>query len=178
VPPDTAHLLPSGAVALRRETVECDPEPPPEGDGDGAPAAGEQPPETIQIDEEPLLDGAPVPALLATAHADWAALTWLCWAVGLDRVALPDILAPRDELGLAMQMFVRRTWRIKDRLASGGLIARSQRVPGFEWQGVDVDELPRHLVEVAVAEYVGVRSMFLWLASDAITPFQDDIRDA
>jgi hypothetical protein len=183
VPPDTAHLLPSGAVALRRETVECDPEPPPEDQSNGAAAAGGQAPETIQpetiqIDEELPPDGAPVPALLATAHADWAALTWLCWAVGLDRVALPDSLAPRDELALAMQMFVRRTWRIKDRLASGGLIARSQRVPGFEWQGVDVDELPRHLVEVAVAEYVGVRSMFLWLASDAITPFQDDIRDA
>jgi hypothetical protein len=176
LPPDATHLLPSGPATLRRETVECDPEPPPEGDGAGA--AGDQPTETIQIDEELLPDGAPVPTLLATAHADWAALTWLCWAVGLDRVALPETLAPRDELGLAMQMIVRRTWRIKDRLASGGLIARSQRVPGFEWQGVDVDALPRHLVEVAVAEYVGVRSMFLWLASDAITPFQDDIRDA
>jgi len=188
LPPDTAHLLLSGVVALRRETVECDPEPPPEGQGDAAAAAGERAPETIEpetiepetieIDEEVPPDGVPVPALLATAHADWAALTWLCWAVGLDRVGVPESLAPRDELGRAMQVFVRRTWRIKDRLASGGLIARSQRVPGFEWQGVLVDELPRHLVEVAVAEYVGVRSMFLWLASDAITPFQDDIRDA
>jgi len=178
LPPDTTHLLPSGPVTLRRETVECDPEPPPEGDGAGAAPGEPQPPETIEIDEELLPDGASVPTLLATAHADWAALTWLCWAVGLDRVALPESLARRDELGLAMQMIVRRTWRIKDRLASGGLIARSQRVPGFEWQGVYVDALPRHLVEVAVAEYVGVRSMFLWLASDAMTPFQDDIRDA
>jgi hypothetical protein len=180
-PPDTAPLLPSGPVALRRETVECDPEPPPEGAGEAA-ATDQAPetiqPETIQIDEELVTDGAAVPALLAAAHADWAALAWLCWAVGLDRVALPEGLAPHADLGLAMQMTVRRTWRLKDRLATGGLIARSQHVPGFEWQGVEVDALPRHLVEVAVAEYIGVRSMFLWLASDAMSPFQDDIRDA
>ena len=171
LPPDLAHLLPSGPVALRRETVECDPDP-------AAPEGGDQAPETIQIDEELETDGAVVPALLATAHADWAALTWLCWAVGLDRVAMPKDLAPPADLALAMQMMVRHTWRIKDRIASGGLIARSQRVPGFEWQGIDVDALPRHLVDVAIPEYVGVRSMFLWLASDAMSPFQDDIRDA
>ena len=78
-----------------------------------------------------------------------------------------------------MKMFVRRTWRIKDRLTTGGLVARSQGVPGFAWQGIDVDELPRHLTEMAAAEYVAVRSMFIWLASaDALSPFQDDIRDA
>ena len=77
-----------------------------------------------------------------------------------------------------MKMVVRRTWRIKDRLASGSLIARSQGVPGFEWQGIDIDELPRHLAEMAAAEYVAARSMFIWLASaDALSPFQDDIRD-
>jgi hypothetical protein len=172
MPPDVAHLLPAGPVALRRETVECDPDP-------AAPDAGpDQPPETIEIDERLETDGAAVPSLLTNAHADWAALTWLCWAVGLDRVAMPDDVAPHADLGLAMQMIVRHTWRMKDLMASGGLIARSQRVPGFEWQGIDVDALPRHLVEVAVPEYVGVRSMFLWLASDALSPFQDDIRDA
>ena len=57
-----------------------------------------------------------------------------------------------------MKMVVRRTWRIKDRLASGSLIARSQGVPGFEWQGIDIDELPRHLAEMAAAEYIAARS--------------------
>ena len=52
-------------------------------------------------------------------------------------------------------------------------------MPGFEWQGVDIDALPRHLAEMAAAEYIAVRSMFIWLASsDALSPFQDDIRDA
>ena len=120
-------------------------------------AGADAAPETIEINEELATDGAGVPELLAVAHADWAALSWLCWAVGLDRVELPDAATARAELAPAMKMFVRRTWRIKDRLASGSLIARSQGVPGFEWQGIDIDELPRHLAEMAAAEYVAVR---------------------
>jgi hypothetical protein len=170
-PPDTQSVLAAGPVALRRETIVCDPDP-------DAPA-GDGTPETIEIDEELATDGAGVPGLLAAAHADWAALSWLCWAVGLDGVGLPDTIARSAELPAAMQFFVRRTWRIKDRLTSGSLISRSQGVPGFEWQGVDIDELPRHLVEMAADEYVAVRSMFIWLASpDALSPFQDDIRSA
>jgi hypothetical protein len=77
-----------------------------------------------------------------------------------------------------MQLIVHRTWRIKDRLATGSLLSRSRGVPGFEWQGVDIDALPRHLAEMAAAEYVAVRSMFLWLVSaDALSPYQDDLRD-
>ena len=69
--------------------------------------------------------------------------------------------------------------RSKDRLTTGGLVARSQGVPGWAWQGIDIDELPRHLTEMAAAEYIAVRSMFIWLASaDALSPLQDDIRDA
>jgi len=76
-------------------------------------------------------------------------------------------------------MMVERTWRARDRLATGGILAKKHGVPSFEWQGSDIDYLPRHLVESAAAEYLAARSMFLWLASpDSISPFQDDIRDA
>ena len=177
LPPDLSSLLPDGPVALRRETIECEPDP------DGPPPqtteTGEPVPETIEIDEEIVADGAGVPALLATAHADWAALSWLCWAVGLDRVALADTVSAPDTLATAMQTIVHRTWRIKDRLATGALLSRSRGIPGFEWQGVDIDTLPRRLAEMAAAEYVTVRSMFLWLVSpDALSPYQDDLRDA
>jgi hypothetical protein len=175
LPPDLSHLLPSGPIALRHETVECEPEP----ESDGQPIEPGGAPETIEIDERLITDGAGVPALLSAAHADWSALSWLCWAVGLDGIVLPDAVGARAELSVAMKMFVRRTWRIKDRLVSGSLVSRSQGVPGFIWQDVDIDELPRHLAEMAAAEYVAVRSMFIWLASvDAVSPFQDDIRDA
>jgi hypothetical protein len=78
-----------------------------------------------------------------------------------------------------MKMIVKRTWRIKDRMTTGSLVSRSQGVQGFEWQGVDIDELPHHFAQLAAGEYIAVRSMFLWLVSvDALSPFQDDIRDA
>jgi hypothetical protein len=171
---DLSSLLPDGPVALRRDTIECEPDP------EAPPSeTGEATPETIEIDEELATDGVGVPSLLATAHADWAALSWLCWAVGLDRVALPDGVSAPAELATAMQLIVHRTWRIKDRLSTGSLLSRSRGIPGFEWQGVDIDELPRRLAEMATAEYVAVRSMFLWLVSpDAVSPFQDDLRDA
>jgi len=178
LPPDLSGLLPSGPIDLRHETVECEPEPDPEGQPPEGPVEAGAP-ETIEIDERVMTDGAGVPTLLAAAHADWSALSWLCWAVGLGGVALPEGEGTRAEMAAAMKMFVRRTWRLKDRLVSGSLVSRSQGVPGFSWQGVDIDELPRHLAEVAGAEYVAVRSMFIWLASaDAVSPFQDDIRDA
>jgi antitoxin component YwqK of YwqJK toxin-antitoxin module len=170
VPPDVSHLLPSGPVDLMHDTVECEPDP------EAAPGAEV---EKVEIDEELTTDGAGVPSLLAAAHADWAALSWLCWSVGLDRVALPETVTVPGDCALAMKQIVQRTWRIKDRLSTGSLLSRSQGVPGFEWQGVDIDALPRPLAEVAAAEFIAVRSMFLWLASpDTVTPFQDDLRDA
>jgi hypothetical protein len=176
LPPDLSSLLPEGPVVLRRETIECDPDP--EGPPPQTTETGEPVPETIEIDEELAVDGAGVPALLATAHADWAALSWLCWAVGLDRVALPGAVSAPGEIATAMQMIVHRTWRIKDRLATGSLLSRSRGVPGFEWQGVAIDALPRRLAEMGTAEYVTIRSMFLWLVTpDALSPYQDDLRD-
>jgi hypothetical protein len=170
LPPDVAHLLPAGPVDLLHETVECEPDP--------AAAPGAEP-ETVEIDEELTTDGAGVPSLLAVAHADWAALSWLCWSVGLDRVALPDAVAAPADCALAMKQIVHRTWRMKDRLSTGSLLSRSRGVPGFDWQGVDIDALPRPLAEAAAAEYIAVRSMFLWLASPGtMSPFQDDLRDA
>jgi hypothetical protein len=175
LPPDPSALLPGGPVELQREQIECEPDP----DEPGQPAS-------IQIDEQIDTEGLGVPMLLGIARQDWAALSWLLWAVGLgaaprtaEELRLPDAVAPAADLAAAMKMIVRRTWRIKDRLATGGLVAHTQGVPGFEWQGMDVDELPQHFVELAAGEYIAARSMFLWLASpDALSPFQDDIRDA
>jgi antitoxin component YwqK of YwqJK toxin-antitoxin module len=174
MPPDPSALLPDGEVALRKERVACDPEPAPDG-GDAPP--GE--PDFIEIDEELATDGLTVTALLAVAHADWNALCWLCWAAGLDRVALPVEVAPPDTLAVAMQMAVKRHWRAHDRTTTGGLLALSNGVPGFTWEGMDIDAVPPHFVSTVVAEYLAVRSMFLWLASpDTLSPFQDDIRQA
>jgi hypothetical protein len=167
IPPDVSALLPDGPVPLRRERIVCD-EPS---------ATGE--PETVEIDEELATDGVAVPVLLGQAQADYGALAWLCWAAGLGRLSLPDTVSPPDELGAAVKMIVRRHWRANDRLTTGGLLALTNRIPGFVWQGMDIDAVPTHLVGTVAAEYVAARAMFLWLVSpDTQTPFQDDLRDA
>jgi antitoxin component YwqK of YwqJK toxin-antitoxin module len=169
LPPDLSPLLPVGPVPLRRQRVPVvDPAGEQEG-GDG----------TVEIDEQIDTDGLGVPALLGLAQIDWGALTWLCWSVGLDGVALPEATVEPPLFAVAMKMIVTRTWRAQDRLATGGLLARANGVAGFEWQGIDIDALPQHLARAAAEEYTAARSVFLWLASpEVLSPFQRDLRDA
>ena len=167
LPPDLSALLPGGPVALRREKVSVD-----LGDEETVEMA------EAEIIEEIATDGLGVPALLAEAQADWGALSWLCWSVGLDRVALPVALAEPPLFAVAMKTIVTRCWRAQDRLKTGGLLARANGVPGFAWQGIDIDALPQHLAQAAAEEYLRARSVFLWLADpEAVSPFQVDLRD-
>jgi len=171
LPPDVSALLPTGPVPLRHARVAVA-----DGEGQGDDAGG---PDTVEIDEEIQTTGLGVPALLGAAQIDWGALSWLCWSVGLDRVALPVDLAEPPLFAVAMKLIVTRAWRAQDRLATGSLLARANGVPGFDWQGVDIDLLPQHLARVAAEEYTAVRSLFLWLASpEVVSPFQCDLRDA
>jgi len=167
LPPDLSALLPEGPVELLHETVTCDP----------LPETGAV--ETIEIDEVPALEGATVPVLLAQAHADHAALAWLCWTTGLRTIEGPRAIEPPAALLPAMQLIVQRHWRANDRVKTGGLIALGKRVPGFDWLGVGIDDMPDHMVSGVLAELLAVRSMFLWLLSpDTLSPFQDDIVSA
>ena len=79
----------------------------------------------VEINEEIATAGLGVPALLSEAQADWGALCWLCWSVGLDRVALPEVLAEPPLFAVAMKTIVTRCWRAQDRLKTGGLLARA-----------------------------------------------------
>lgn len=163
LPPDLASLLGDGPRPLRHERM--------------APPADAEDPAPLEIDER--LDPAAlsVPALLAEAHADWAALCWLCWSVGLDQVGLPAAIAERPLMPVAMKTIVTRCWRAQDRVSTGGLLARANQVPGFVWHGMDIDAVPQHLARTIAEEYLRARAMFLWLASpDVVSPFQVDLR--
>ena len=163
LPPDPSPLLPAGPVPLRQARVTVD-----LGEGESVEA---------EIDEELATAGLGVPALLGEAQAEWGALGWLCWSVGLDRVALPETVAEPPLFAVAMKTIVTRCWRAQDRLTTGGLLARAKGIPGFSWEGRDVDALPRQLAQAAAEEYVRARSLFLWLASpDVASPFQVDLR--
>jgi hypothetical protein len=172
LPPDLSALLPGGPVPLRCQKVSVDLGQSELGQGEAA-EMGE-----VEINEEIATDGLGVPALLNEAQADWGALSWLCWSVGLDRAGLPELLAEPPLFASAMKTIVTRCWRAQDRLKTGGLLARANGVPGFAWQGVDIDALPQHLAQAAAEEYLRARSVFLWMADpEALSPFQVDLRD-
>jgi antitoxin component YwqK of YwqJK toxin-antitoxin module len=163
MPPDLSALIPGGAVPLRRARLAVD-----LGGGETVEA---------EIDEEITTDRLGVPALLGEAQADWGALSWLCWSVGLERVALPEALAEPPLFAVAMKTIVTRCWRAQDRLNTGGLLARTNGVPGFTWEGQDIDLLPQQLAQTVAEEYLRARSAFLWLASPEVaSPFQVDLR--
>ncbi len=169
LPPDLTHLLADGPVELEVRSFEQTflPE-----DGQGEPEV-----ETIAIDERLMLDTASMPALLRLARRDWVMLTWICWACGLDRVALPDDIAPPETFGPAAGMSIERAWRCRDKLNTGGLVAMSKGVPGFDWEGIAIEDMPRALVDVMADEHVEARAAFLWLCDDsAQSPWQDDLR--
>ena len=183
LPPDLSALMPGGPITLSAWAYEqsfAEDDLAREDDGPvevaGAAAAAEI--ETISVDERLVTDAATIPLLMRLARRDWAALTWLCWSCGLDRLALPDAVEPPAAFGRAAAMAIERTWRCRDKLTSGGLVAMSKGVPGFEWEGMHIDAMPRVLVEVMTEEHVEVRAMFLWLCDGtAQSPWQSDLRD-
>ena len=136
----------------------------------------------VHVDEDlppEKLAGATVAELLEQARGEWSALTWLCWSCGLTRVELPDRLAPPPSFTAAVARAVGRCFAAHDKVLTGGVRARMQGIPSFTWEGIDLDQLPNHLAAVAAAEYLELRSMFLWLAlDDSVSPFQDDLREA
>jgi MORN repeat variant len=173
LPPDLTALLPDGPVALDawefEEIVEDEDAP------EDAPPAE---PTLVKVDETLTFDAAtPLPSLLRLARREWAGVSWLCWSVGLDRVALPTTIAPPPAFGIAAGMAIERLWRCRDRIITRGLRAMTQGVPGFLWEGIEVDRLPAVLAEVAADEFLEVRAVFLWLCDEGIqSPRQSNLR--
>jgi antitoxin component YwqK of YwqJK toxin-antitoxin module len=166
-PPDLSAVLPGGPVELRQTEATIEDE--------GADGTTEL--TTVAIDESLSVDGATVPVLMRLARASWTALTWLCWSVGLDAVAQPTELAPRAEYPRALAMALTRAFRAHDAIVTNGLRSMTQGVPGFAWEGLDVDELPRTFAQMAADEYLELRAVLLWLSNPGnVSPFQDDLR--
>jgi antitoxin component YwqK of YwqJK toxin-antitoxin module len=166
-PPDTSALLPEGPIELRRHQAEIVDQ-----TDDGSETS------TVEIDETIDTSSAGLPALMRVARSQWAALTWLCWSCGLDRVELPTEVSPPPTFAVAAGAAIARFFRAQDVLATNGLRSRTAGVPGFSWQGMEIDEMPRPFVQLAVEEYYELRALFLWLLSpENHSPFQNDLRD-
>ena len=165
LPPDTSELLPRGALELGRFTARI------EDEGENGPEISE-----VEVDETLELERS-TRELLATARSDWAALCWLCWSAGLDRVARPTQLVPRPDFAAAAHQATVRCWRAQDRLRTQGLVALARSVAGFEWEGMPIDAVPAHLLELVATEYLEVRAVFFWLLfPQNQSPFQRDLR--
>ena len=170
--PDVTSLLPRGPVVLERRTFELSFDDEVEEETATKPAV-----EQIAVDETLDLARQDVASLLRLARSDWNALTWLCWSVGLDHVALPDESKPPREFSHAVGMSIERHWRARDRLQTAGLLARTKGIRGFEWEGVDIDDLPAVLAEMAAHEYTDMRALFFFLCDDRQeSPWQDNLR--
>jgi antitoxin component YwqK of YwqJK toxin-antitoxin module len=168
LPPDVSALLPDGPVELRSYAAQITDE-------------TEEGPEVsdVQIEEALALEGWTIPALMRLARTHWNALCWLCWSAGLDRVVLPVELSPPANFAHAAGMAIARTWRAQDAVVTGGLRSMTAGVPGFVWEELDIDGIPKLFAEMAFDEYLEMRSVILYLASpENLSPFQSDLRAA
>ncbi|HSI04144.1 MAG: toxin-antitoxin system YwqK family antitoxin [Myxococcota bacterium] len=133
--------------------------------------------ESISIDETLSLDEHELPDLLRMARADWAALTWLCWSVGESTVGLPTAIKAPANFGKACGMAVQRYWRVRDKVHMNGYGARHSNVPGFTWEGIDIDAMHPALAGIAEQEYAEVAAVFRWLTDESNrSPWQDNLR--
>lgn len=162
--PDLSHLLPEGPVALGTDRFEVpDPDDPDD-------------PYVIDIDETLELGDA-IPDLMRSARAEWHALCWLLWSCGLERVEMPTRIQAPADFGQAAGMAAARLWRCRDRVHMRGMGARTQGIPGFEWNGVDIDVLPSSLTSMAMFEYQEMQALMYWLTdTDNRSPWQDNLR--
>ncbi len=185
LPPDLSALLPLGDVPLETwEFEEIIQDEADEGDAPPDPAGAVTtpvaPPEPMRVtvDERMELPATTsLPSLLRLARREWAGLCWLCWSAGLDRVALPTELRPPATFGAAAGMSIERLWRCRDKLITGGLRALTQGVPGFVWEGLEIDLVPAVLAEIAADEHVEMRAVFYWLCDAGVqSPWQDNLR--
>jgi antitoxin component YwqK of YwqJK toxin-antitoxin module len=167
LPPDLSFLLPDGPVELRafQATITDETEAGPESSD-------------VDIDERLATDvERGISAWMQRARADWAALCWLCWAAGLDRVALPERLVKRTEFAVAVDRATSRCYRAHDQLRSAGLVSRARGVAEFEWEGIPVSELSPTLAEIAASELLETRAALFWsLFPENVSPFQSDLR--
>ncbi|HVZ73539.1 MAG TPA: hypothetical protein VHJ20_14270 [Polyangia bacterium] len=177
LPPDLSALLPDGPAPLAswefEEVIEDD-----AADGEAATPADPPEPVLVTVDEALAIEPeASLPTLLRLARREWAAVCWLCWSVGLDRVALPTEIRPPADFGVAAGMTIERLWRCRDKLITGGLRALTQGIPGFVWEGVEIDLLPAVLAEIAAEEHLEMRAIFYWLCDAGVqSPWQDNLR--
>jgi hypothetical protein len=152
LPPDISQLLIGPDLPLRRFSFETE---------------GEDGKVTVRVDET-LPCSKSTRELLLRARLEWTALCWLCWAVGLDQVALPERLEPRTELYAALVLASeRQTALTGHELRPSG---------GQHFHGLDETLLPASALAHLADQYREIRAVLLYLSDgECQSPWQDDL---
>ena len=149
-PPDVSELVGTELVPLRRFSFYGEDE------------------QLVHVDETVSLDGSSTLEIALRARVEWSALCWLCWAAGLDCVALPTRLSPRSELYAALLVASER------QAALSGTELRVDNEPHFH--GLDETKLPASALSHLAEHYRELRAVLLFASdSECQSPWQDDL---
>lgn len=152
VPPDIFASIAFAQLPLRRFAFEA------EG------ADGEL---TVLVDEA-LPPSNSTHELCLRTRLEWTALCWLCWAVGLDRIALPERVESRPELYAALVLASER------QAALTGHDLQPSAAPHFH--GLDETQLPASALAHLADHYREMRAVLLFLSdAECQSPWQDDL---
>lgn len=122
----------------------------------------------VQVDETVPSGDLDSASLIHRARLDWTALCWLCWACGLDEVALPEQLTPRPELLAALELSSQRA------AALTGHELQPDSAPHFH--RLDETHLPASALAHLADHYRELRAVLLFVSDpDCVSPWQDDL---
>jgi hypothetical protein len=120
------------------------------------------------IDEEPSVRDRTPQELALKARLEWTTLCWLCWAAGLDRIALPERLTPRPELYAALL-------HASSRVAALDGAELSLEAYGH-FHGLDETCLPASALSHLADHYREIRAVLLFVSdAECVSPWQDDL---
>ncbi|MEI9942066.1 MAG: hypothetical protein WDO69_33040 [Pseudomonadota bacterium] len=152
VPPDISRLIADFGLSLRRFSFETEYD-------DGK--------VTVSVDETPVLSGS-TRELCTRARLEWTALCWLCWAVGLDQIALPERLESHEDLYAALVSASERQAGLT------GHDLKPSAAPHFH--GLDETRLPASALAHLADHYREIRAVLLFLSdAECQSPWQDDL---
>jgi len=150
--PDILRLVVGPELPLRRFSFEAD---------------GDEGKVTVCVDET-LPRSKSTRELLIRARLEWTTLCWLCWAVGLDEVALPERLEARPNLYAALVLASERQAAL-----TGHDLKPSA---ALHFHGLDETRLPASALAHLAAQYREIRAVLLFLSDgECQSPWQDDL---
>jgi hypothetical protein len=122
---------------------------------------------TVRVDETIALPKS-TRELCVRTRLEWTALCWLCWAVGLDELALPERIEVRADLYAALAAASER------QSALSGHELKPSAGPHFH--GLDETQLPASALSLLADHYREMRAVLLFLVdAECQSPWQDDL---